>query len=200
MFIGIDIGSQHLDLAATPPAPDLPRRVANTAAGIAALVPVLATLEPTLLVLEATGRYHQPLLTALLHAELPVSVINPAQSAAFRKRQLGRNKTDRADAQLLARFAELHHAELRRAEPKEPDLARLRELVGYRDDLVAQQTAARNRKHAAGWASSPQVVAWLEADLAQLETRLQQVAREIAAVLQTIPESAVLIAQVGVGT
>jgi transposase len=199
MFLGIDVGSQHLDLAATPPAPLLPRRVPNTPEGIAHLVPSLTALTPTLIVLEATGTYHQPLLAALLTAELPVSVINPAQSAAFRKQQLGRHKTDRADAKLLARFAELHHAELRRAEPQEPDLTRLRHLVGYRDDLVAQATAIQNRKHAAAWAGSTAVLAWLAEDLAQLKARLTQVEQEIAAVLATIPDSAVLSVQTGVG-
>jgi transposase len=179
--------------------PALSRRVLNTPEGIAQVVPGLHTLEPTLIVLEATGTYHQPLLAALLTADLPVAVINPAQSAAFRQRQLGRHKTDRADAKLLARFGELHHAELRRAEPQEPDLARLRQLVGYRDDLVAQQTATRNRQHAAQWAGSTAVLVWLADDRAQLAARLKQVEREIAAVLSTIPDSAVLTAQIGVG-
>lgn len=199
MFVGIDVGSRWLDLAATGVAQALPRRVANTADGCTELVAVLQTARPTLIVLEATGTYHQPLLAALLVAELPVSVINPAQSAAFRKQDLGRNKTDRADAKLLARFAERHHADLRLAEPQEPDLARLRQLVGYRDDLVGQQTAIRNRQHAAAWAGSSAILAWLADDLAQLKARLMQVEREIAAVLATIPDSAVLTAQVGVG-
>jgi transposase len=199
MFLGIDVGLKHLDLAATPAAPSLPRRVPNTPEGIAALVPILTALRPTLIVLEATGSYHQPLLVALLLADLPVSVINPAQSAAFRTQHLGRNKTDRADAKLLARFAEVHHAELRLATPQEPELARLRQLVGYRDDLVGQQTAARNRRHAAAWAGDATILAWQDADLAQIAGRLKQVADEIAAVLATIPDSAVLTAQIGVG-
>jgi transposase len=150
-------------------------------------------------VLEATGAYHQPLLAALLLAELPVAVVNPAQIVAFRQSRLGRHKSDRADAQLLARFAELHHAELRRATPEEPELARLRALVGYRDDLVAQRTAAQNRQHAARWSDAAPVIAWLADDLAQLAARLQQVEHEIAALLATRPETAALTAQVGVG-
>lgn len=199
MFIGIDIGSRWLDLAATPATPALPRRVANTPDGLATLLPTLTGLAPELIVLEATGNSHQPLLAALLLAELPVRVINPAQSAAFRKSRLGRHKTDRADAHMLARFAELHHTELRHAQPQEPELARLRHVVGYRDDLVAQQTATRNRQHAAEWAGSTAVVSWLAEDLVQLAARLRQVEREIAAVLKTIPETAALTAQVGVG-
>jgi transposase len=199
MFIGIDVGLKHLDLATTPAVPSLPRRVPNTADGIARLVAALGDLPPTLVVLEATGTYHCPLLAALLTAEVPVSVINPAQVAAFRQSRLGRHKTDRADAQLLARFAALHHDELRLAAPDEPDLAQLRTFVRYRDDLIAQQTASRNRLHAARWTDAAAVVAWLEADLAGIAARLRDVEAEIAALLATRPETAALTAQVGVG-
>ena len=199
MFIGIDVGLKSLDIAATGAVAGLPRRVPNTADGIARLVAALGAGMPALVVLEATGTYHQPLLAALLLADVPVSVANPAQVAAFRQSRLGRHKTDRADAMLLARFAELHHEELRRATPDEPDLARLRTLVGYRDDLVAQRTAAHNRQHAAEWSDASAVVAWLEADLAGLAARLREVESEIAALLATRPETAVLTAQVGVG-
>jgi transposase len=126
-------------------------------------------------------------------------VVNPAQVAAFRQSRLGRHKTDRADAQLLARFAALHHGELRRAAPAEPALARLRALVGYRDDLVAQRTAVRNRRHAAQWAAEAAVVGWLDDDVAGIEARLREVEARIAAVLATLPEAAALTAQIGVG-
>ena len=199
MFIGIDVGAKHLDAAATASAAPLPARVPNTAEGIATLVAALTGLTPHLVVLEATGTYHRPLLTALLAAALPVAVVNPAQVAAFRASRLGRHKTDRADARLLARFAELHHAELRRATPDEPDLARLRALVGYRDDLVARRTALRNQQHAAQWAGEAAVVAWLEEDLAVVAARLAEVEAAIADLLTTRPETAVLTTQVGVG-
>jgi transposase len=128
--IGIDVSAAHLDLASSPPTPDLPRRVANAPEAIAALVARLTRLAPTLVVCEATGNYHRPLLAALLAAAVPIAVINPAQIAAFRQTGLGRHKTDRADAQLLARFGQLHHAELRRATLADPAQARLRALVG----------------------------------------------------------------------
>jgi transposase len=202
MCVGIDVGSRFLDVAATEGAA-LPRRVSNTEAGIATLVAALGAalvpLDPALVVLEATGNYHRPLLAALLAADLPVHVANPAQVAAFRQSRLGRHKTDRADAQLLARFADVHHAELRHATPDEPDLARLRAVVGYRDDLVARRTALRNQRHHAVWAGETTVVAWLDADLAELASRLTVVEREIAALLAERPETAALTAQPGVG-
>lgn len=198
MFIGLDVGATFLDAAASATA-TLPRHVPNTEAGIASLIEALRALAPELVVLEATGNYHRPLLAALLVAEVPVSVLNPAQVAAFRQSRLGRHKSDRADAKLLARFAELHHEELRRSTPDEPDLARLRQLVGYRDDLVAQTTATRNRLHAAQWAEAGDVVTWLERDLADLAARRREVEQAIGQLLAVRPETAVLTAQVGVG-
>jgi transposase len=200
MLLGIDVSRWHLDSAAPIAAPSLPRRVANSDDGIATLIPALTALAPTLLVLEATGTSPHPLLAALLLAEAPVSVVNPAQIAAFRQSRLGRHTTDRADALLLARCAALHQAELRLARPDVPDLARLRHLVGYRDDLVADATRLRNRLEAAGWAAAREVVTWLEAELAQVVARRQAVERASAALLATRPETAVLPAQVGVGT
>jgi transposase len=199
MFIGIDIGSKQLDLAATVATPALPRQVPNTADGISSLVGALTRLHPQLVVLEATGNYHRPLVAALLAVAIPVAVVNPAQLAAFRATRLGRHKTDRADAQLLARLAELHHDELRHATPDEPDLARLRALVAYRDDLVGQRTRLRTQHHHDLWAGEASVVAWREADLAALEERLGEVEHAIAALLATRPETAVLTAQAGVG-
>jgi transposase len=200
MLLGIDVSRWHLDSAAPTAAPSLPRRVANSDDGIATLIPALTALAPTLLVLEATGTSPHPLLAALLLAEAPVSVVNPAQIAAFRQSRLGRHTTDRADALLLARCAALHQAELRLARPDVPDLARLRHLVGYRDDLVADAPRLRNRLEAAGWAAAREVVTWLEAELAQVVARRQAVERASAALLATRPETAVLPAQVGVGT
>jgi transposase len=199
MFIGIDVGLHQFDVAASETGATLPRRVPNTPEGIARLVAALGEAAPKLVVLEATGNYHCPLLAALLLAELPVSVANPAQVAAFRQSRLGRHKSDRQDAKLLARFAALHHEELRRATPDEPELAQLRALVGYRDDLVGQRTAARNRGHAAQWSATSTVVAWLEADVANIEARLREVEAAITALLATRPETAVLTAQAGVG-
>jgi transposase len=199
MFIGIDIGAAQLDVAASSPASTLPRRVANTPAGIATLTTALGAVAPELIVCEATGNYHQPLLAALLAADLPVAVVNPAAVAAFRQSRLGRHKTDRSDAALLARFAELHHAELRRAEPTEPARAELRALVGYRDDLIVRRTRLRNQRHAADWAGSVPVVAWLEDDLAELEGRVAEVEQAIRNLLATLPETAILTAQTGVG-
>lgn len=199
LVVGIDVGKSCLDAAATAPAPALPRRVPNDAAGIAALVAALGALAPALVVLEATGAYHRPLLTALLAAGLPTAVANPAQVAAFRQARLGREKSDRADARLLARFGAVHGDELRRATAADPAQARLRDLVAYRDDVVAERTRLKNRRHAAGFGGDAWVAARLDRDLAESEARLRDVEAEIDRALDDVPEAAVLLAMPGVG-
>jgi transposase len=173
--------------------------VPNTDPGIAQLVSALTKLAPTLVVCEATGVYHRPLLAALVAANIPVAVANPAQVAAFRQARLGREKSDHADARLLARFAQVHGDDLRRAGPSDPTQTRLRDLVAYRDGLVAEQTRLRNRQHANAWAGEPTVRAWLAADQAAVTARLAEVDAAIAQLLTELPEAAVLRELTGVG-
>jgi transposase len=187
-------------VAAEPPAPAVPKRVPNTAAGIAQAIRALTPLQPALIVCEATGTYHRPLLAALLAAGLPTAVVNPAQLAAFRHARLGREKSDRADARLLARFAAMHGDELRRALPAEPIHARLRELVAYRDGQVAERTRLKNRLHATEFGGDGWVKARLTADLAEVDGRLAAVAAELDRLLAELPEAAVLRALPGVGS
>ena len=197
--IGLDIGQTWLDAAGDGPVTDLPRRVPNTAAGITQLVAALVAAAPTLVVLEATGTYHRPVLTALLAAGVPTALVNPAQVAAFRQARLGREKTDRADARLLARFAAVHGDELRRATAADPIQTRLRDLVAYRDGQVAERTRLKNRLHANGFGGDAWVRQRLTTDLAEVDARLADVEREIDRLLRELPEAQVLQALPGVG-
>jgi transposase len=199
VFVGIDVGKAFLDVAATGAAPALPSRVPNTPAGIARLTEALGACAPELVVLEATGAYHRPLLAALVDAGVPTALANPAQVAAFRATRRGREKSDRADAALLARFGELHGAELRRAAPADPVQARLRDLVAYRDGQVAERTRLINRRKANAFGGDAWVAARLEADLAETQGRIAAVEAEIGRLLAELPEAAVLLAMPGVG-
>lgn len=56
------------------------------------------------LCLEATGCYSEDLVTFMYDLGHNVSVVNPAQIKAFGKSELLRNKTDKSDAAMIARF------------------------------------------------------------------------------------------------
>lgn len=198
-YLGIDVSKARLDLAWLEG--DQPRtaQVPNTPAGIQRLCTQLQTHPATLIVLEATGVYHQPVVAALLAAEQPVAVVNPAQVHAYRESRLARNKTDRQDALLLARFAQSAADHLRRASLPSPDLAQLRRWLVYRDGLVQEQTRINNRLQAAHWQDDARLVAWHQADLEQLRTRLAAVDQAIAGLLAHLPEAGIIGELTGVG-
>ena len=105
--------------------------------------------EQTHLCMEATGPYSELLATHLVEAGWQVSVVNPARIKGFAQSELARNKTDRADAALLARFC----AALRPALWTPPPVA-WRELRGWVDRLQAlkemhQQESNRMEAHQA---------------------------------------------------
>lgn len=100
-FVGIDISASRLDVATAP----LERHfgVPYTEAGLASLVPRLQKLNPQIVLLEATGGYEIPGAYALFEAGLPVVIINPKNIRQFAG-SIGRlAKTDKLDAQILAR-------------------------------------------------------------------------------------------------
>ena len=104
VYAGIDVAKDRLDVALRPSG--TVRTVAYDAAGVRDLVSELQSLEPSSVVLEATGGLELPLAAALTAASLPVAVVNPRQVRDFAKATGRLAKTDALDAQALAHFAE----------------------------------------------------------------------------------------------
>jgi len=100
---GVDAGRDFLDVAVAPSGRT--RRLANAPQGVAALVAWLARNKVTRVVLEAIGPYAARLVRALADAGFEVGVVDPRRIRAWRTAEGRRAKTDRLDAQLIARFA-----------------------------------------------------------------------------------------------
>jgi transposase len=112
-----------------------------------------------LVVLEASGGYKRALAEALAQAGTAFVRVNPARARDF-ARSTGRlAKTDRVDAEVLARMGQA--LQLAPTPPANRERARLADLVARRDDLVATITAATNR---AGQARDP----WIRTQIARL--------------------------------
>jgi transposase len=171
-FIGIDVARDTLDLAVRPTGQHW--QVANTAAGIAALVPQLRALAPTLIVLEATGGLEVPLLAELGSAGLAAVAVNPRQVRDFAKAVGKLAKTDAIDAQVLAHFAEAIRPVVRPL----PDAATqaLSALVTRRRQLVDMLTAEENRLRTA----APAIRADIQEHIAWLRKRLKGVDKELS--------------------
>lgn len=104
VFVGIDISKVQLDVALRPI--DGRWHGSSDEPGIATIVERLRVIQPTLIVLEATGGLEVPVTAALAGAALPVVVVNPRHARDFAKATPRLAKTNPLDAQGLARFAE----------------------------------------------------------------------------------------------
>jgi transposase len=101
-------------------------------------------------VLEATGGFERPAVAALAAAGLAVAVVNPRQARDFARATGRLAKTDRIDAEILARFAEAVHPTPRPV-PEEEARALGEILARRRREIVGMLTALRKT----AWAQPP---------------------------------------------
>lgn len=172
--MGIDVSKAQLDTSL----PDMATAssFANTDEGIATLLDRLSASPPKLVVLEATGGLERALVAALLAAQLPVAVVNPRQVRDFAKASGRLAKTDRIDAQVLARFGQAI-APAQRALPDEAaqafadQLARRRQLV---EMLAMEKTRLKQAPNKAVRKDLKEHIEWLENRLRASQDELRR--------------------------
>jgi transposase len=138
-IFGVDVASKHLDAAAY----DSPgvQRLANTDSAIGKWLRTLPT--GSVIALESTGRYHERLAVAAHARGLVVYLLNPRDVRHYARAMGMRGKTDRLDAQILARYAAHERSHLRAWVPASPELRRLEDLLRRRGTLVKHQSAIK---------------------------------------------------------
>jgi transposase len=159
--------------------------IANDAAAIATW---LATLPAgSVVAMEATGAYHRMLATLAHGAGMQVYVLNPQALRHYAPAIGLRGKTDRVDAQLIARYAMHEQARLRPWAPPPAGSDRLSELLVRRQVLVgARQRIAQSLSGISA------LKAQRETLLAQLQRMIARVERLIGAELARDPTLAAL--------
>jgi transposase len=126
--------------------------------------------------MEATGRYGRRLCKFLHQAGHKVSVVNPGRIWGFRKSEtLGRNKTDKVDAALIARYCVAMQPALWNPTPEE--IEQLQDLVRYGARIQEMIVAEKNRLQSDDL--SAQVIAAIERHIEFLEQNAQQVKADI---------------------
>jgi transposase len=160
-------------------------RVANTPQAIAAWLAHLPA--GSSVAMEASGHYHH-LLAHLAHAAgMTLYVLNPQWIKHYGRAVGNRGKTDRLDAQLIARYVLREHSRLRRWEPPAPGAEALSRLLVRRQALVnARQILAQSL------AGLPDLKPHREALLAKLKHMLTQVELLIHTEIARIPAMAAL--------
>jgi transposase len=161
VYIGIDVSKASLDVGTLPEARTW--TFENNQAGISALVKLLESLKPALVVLEATGGLEIAVTGDLTAAKLPVAVVNPRQVRDFAKATGRLAKTDNIDAMVIALFAQRIKPKLRPLKSRQ--LQELDAIVGRRRQLVDMLTAEKNRLSSAQQYTKPSIkqhIKWLE--------------------------------------
>lgn len=170
-FIGIDVSATRLDWATEH---ESGQSDSNNKAGIGRLVSAIVAREPTLVVLEATGRYHHDVTVALTQAAVAVAVVNPRHVRDFARSVGQLAKTDRLDAAVLARFAAAVQP-VPRTLPT-ADRVYLAELIDRRHQLVTTATAEKNRV----LVSSAALRSSVESHLDWLRNEIERIEREMS--------------------
>jgi len=179
IFVGIDVSKETLDMAVDGEA-DV-QQYANDAAGIAALTAWIAAKDGKLVVVEASGGWELDLVSALVAAGLPAAVVNPTRVRNFAKAMGQYAKTDKIDAQVLARFAAVVQPPAQLL--KSGEQARLAAVISRRQQLVDMLTQEKNRRVTTREEMRDQLerhISWLEAELADLNDQLEKLVAHCA--------------------
>ncbi len=143
--LGIDVAKDTLDVVIWDGITSYSNVFTNSGVGFTRLLRWLISHQtgPVHVCLEATGQYGEGIAECLYANGYAVSVVNPLRIKRYGDSKLHRNKTDKADAALIAEFCLKENPAL--WEPLPPYLKHLRELVRRLDDLQTNYQQEMNR-------------------------------------------------------
>ena len=178
-WAGIDVSKDTLDacLLPAPGGKGRDRTFDNTPDGHAALAvwaDQLAGGATLGFCLESTGPYGEALATALADSGRYVAVVNPARVKYAGLMRGQGNKTDRADARLIAEYAQRERPTA--WQPPRPEVRELQGLSRRRDDLRRLAAGEKTRLAAPGLTpavrkSLTRAVAFLEREAGRLQAQ-----------------------------
>jgi len=177
-FVGIDIAKDSLDVCFL----DRGKRftTTNDPTGFRQLLQELPAAGSCLVIVEATGGYQREMVVEMIDAGHQVAVVNPRQVRDF-ARGLGiLAKTDRLDAEVIARFGQ--QANPRPTEKTSEKQEELQQLVVRRRQLIDLRTAEKNRLPLA---HSRSVIKSIRSMVEQLQKKIRQIEKEITDLVES---------------
>lgn len=179
--VGIDVSKSKLDSVLLKNGKLKSKVLPNSKEGHAELINWMInqglTLDEVHVCLESTGVYSEPVALALADAGIKVSVVNPASIKGFGQSLIIRNKNDKADAAVIARYC----AAMSPA-PWQPPLPELRQLRAWNEHLASLKDIRQqqsNRIEALEFANQTEVAAHARMHLAWLDTQIKQLTNDI---------------------
>ena len=178
-IVGIDISKESFDVMLRGTGGEPHRVFSNDQKGFKALVG-WAEKQPERVVhicMEATGSYWEGLAEALYQRGYRVSVVNPYQIKRYGDHLLNRNKTDKADASLIAEFCEKDRERLRAWKPFSPEIKALRSMGRRLDELQGMKQQEQNRLKSG--VTDLVVIESLQENLKQLDAQIKALWKKI---------------------
>jgi len=177
IIVGIDISKKNLDIQIQEDGPYF--TCGNDLMGIDNLVEKLRSVQPSLIVLEATGGYEKAVVSALVEAELPVTIVTPLWVRYFAKSSGTLAKTDKIDAKMLVRYgrANLPPVVIKRSEEQE----RLSELMTRRSQvslaLITEKNHLENVTSEVVKKSIQKTILFLKQEIKELEAEIDEIVK-----------------------
>ncbi|TVZ38012.1 transposase [Alteromonadaceae bacterium 2753L.S.0a.02] len=185
-FVGIDVSKDKLDCLwlRDPELLKVKTKVLkNTPSGIESLAHwlVKTTQQPAeniIVVMEATGIYHENLAYRLYEQDFSVVVANPAQIKSYAKSLGSTHKTDKCDSLVIARYGKSHNPMLWKPEP--PEIRELKALIARLEAIEKDYQREYNRREKAEittvseivMSSIEQTMEYLKQEKARLESQI----------------------------
>jgi len=183
--LGIDVSKETLDVVLIAERGTFHKTIHNTSQGYQELEKWLEDHQAgkTHACLEATGQYGEAVAEYLFEKGHQVSVVNPARIKRYGESKLHRNKTDRADAALIAEFCQKENPAL--WQPLSPEIKHLRALIRRLEDQKANLQQETNRLKSGerdSW-----VVSDLQIHIEYLQERIAATEKEIQDFINKTP-------------
>jgi transposase len=184
-ILGIDVSKNTLDVVLIAESGTFHKTIHNTSQGYQQLQKWLVDhrAQETHACLEATGQYGEAVAEYLYECGYQVSVVNPARIKRYGESKLHRNKTDKADAGLIAEFCQKENPAP--WQPLSPEIKHLRALIRRLENQKANLRQEVNRLKSGerdSW-----VVSDLQIHIDYLQDRIAATEKEIQDFINKTP-------------
>lgn len=188
-FLGIDVGKVDLYCHIISASDLTSSRFDNTASGIKKLLTWIKTNSNTdslSACLEQTGHYGKAVATALHQLNiLSLHLVNPRQVKAYGNQKLRRNKSDTADAKLIAQFLKSEQSNLINWEPQPLDNEKVTELSRYAESMTRDNARLKTKCEAT---TKPLILRSLKRRIKAQEKEIEAIRKQINKIIQGIGE------------
>ncbi len=178
--VGIDVSKDKLDVKILPSGEF--HEIPNDKKGVKKLVKILTPLSPELIVIEPTGGHEKIAYHTLSKEGFKVALVNPRRVRSFATALNQLAKTDKIDAEVLAKFAIAIKPPVRAIPEK--TISVLQAKIRRRTDLVIMKTSESNRLAV----SDDEVKEEISMHINFLDNSIKSIEKEVYQALKENPE------------